>query len=689
MFLMAQPVWPAGRENEMNCHAVFTLNRPFNEPTELYITAATFYRVWANGAFVAFGPARTAEIHARVDVLALPAGIRELRIEVAGFACRSLSTVKSPSFLMAEVRNGENVLAYTGLDFDVFVADGYMQAVQRYSIQRHFTEAYDYRVQDAPAELAVVDYHPTLLERHVGYPHYEDIVLDSALLGGTLSFDASIRYQNEYSWKSVPEAWGRFAVEEIDNSYVWVQRHRQHVTFRNRALPLTLKEGEYAVFDLEQIEAGFITLDWTALTECDLAVAYAEYYEGDTFELKNFHAHNILEYWSAAGERHSTVSFEPSTAQFIFVAPKSGEVQLKRVGVKTFEVDPATLSYEIPKDPALASICSAAKRTYAHNAVDIYMDCPSRERAGWLCDSYFTAKTEYALTGKTLVEDAFLENYLLYKDNGDLPAGVLPMCYPADVMENKDKAFIPQWTMWFILESKEYILRRGHEDKKEAFRDRIYALLNFYRQYENEDGLLERLPSWNFVEWSNANDWTWDVNYPTNFLYAGVLEAVWAIYGDDEAKQKCRRVRERAIAQSFNGTYFQDHAKRDAEGKLRLQPQASQAGQYYAILFGDVDLNSDKYAALRDLVVNKFDADVPFCVPAIMDVNAFIGAYLRLETLLKIKEYDLALTDVQKFFGSMDQKTKTLWENRTIKGSNDHGFASYALVVILEALKNQ
>ena len=27
------------------------------------------------------------------------------------------------------------------------------------------------------------------------------------------------------------------------------------------------------------------------------------------------------------------------------------------------------------------------------------MDCPSRERAGWLCDSYFTAKTEYVLTG--------------------------------------------------------------------------------------------------------------------------------------------------------------------------------------------------------------------------------------------------------------------------------------------------
>ena len=65
------------------------------------------------------------------------------------------------------------------------------------------------------------------------------------------------------------------------------------------------------------------------------------------------------------------------------------------------------------EDPVLNSICRAGVRTFAHNAVDLYTDCPSRERAGWLCDSYFTAKTEYALTGKCVVEKNFLENFLL------------------------------------------------------------------------------------------------------------------------------------------------------------------------------------------------------------------------------------------------------------------------------------
>ena len=72
----------------------------------------------------------------------------------------------------------------------------------------------------------------------------------------------------------------------------------------------------------------------------------------------------------------------------------------------------------------------------------------------------------------------------------------------------------------------------------------------------------------------------------------------------------------------------------------------------------------------------------------IFPVNMFIGAYLRLEALLKMKQYDLVLQDVVGFFGNMEAYTGTLWEYKNGKGSYDHGFASYALVVILDALAN-
>jgi len=48
----------------------------------------------------------------------------------------------------------------------------------------------------------------------------------------------------------------------------------------------------------------------------------------------------------------------------------------------------------------------------------------------------------------------------------------------------------------------------------------------------------------------------------------------------------------------------------------------------------------------------------------------------------------LVLQDVVGFFGNMEAYTGTLWEYKNGKGSYDNGFASYALVVIREALAN-
>ena len=79
------------------------------------------------------------------------------------------------------------------------------------------------------------------------------------------------------------------------------------------------------------------------------------------------------------------------------------------------------------REPELRAIVEAAKATFAHNAVDLYSDCPSRERAGWLCDSFFTARAEYFLTGESRIEEAFLENFRLYTPDGSIPdSGVFP-----------------------------------------------------------------------------------------------------------------------------------------------------------------------------------------------------------------------------------------------------------------------
>ena len=100
-----------------------------------------------------------------------------------------------------------------------------------------------------------------------------------------------------------------------------------------------------------------------------------------------------------------------------------------------------------------------------------------------------------------------------------------------------------------------------------------------------------------------------------------------------------------------------------------------------------IDMNEEKYAELLRLVREVFGAIRKEELPEIEPINAFIGVYLRLEALLKLDEKALVLNDIESFFGNMEKLTGTLWENRSIHGSLDHGFASYAAVAMMKALE--
>ena len=687
MFKKAVPVWINNRECEMNVQAMFRANILTSEITELHIAGTAFYRVYANGVFLAAGPARAALGYVREDVIPLPAGTEEIMIEAVGYYCKSISTVHQPSFIMAEIRSENDILAYTGQDFEGLSPQSKIQKVERYSVQRHFTEIWDYTKEAQNAVVTPVDVNPIVLDRRAPYPVYNDVELPMATICGTLEYDESRPYKSlRYSWATVPKEWGIFDWEEISyHPHTWIQRQKQHITSRNVTLPMTLGKGEYAIFDFQQIEAGFIKATIESMEESDVVLAFTEFYEGDEFIFQNMNVHNVVEYFLKANEIKETQSFEPYTYRFVLLAVKEGKIRLNALGVKTYELD--TSHVRIPKmeDAQLDAVYRAAMRNYAHNEVDLYMDCPSRERAGWIGDSFFTAKGEYALTGETRTEDAFLENYRLFENHGEYIEGAIPECYPADAPQNG--TFIPQFTMLYILEVYEYLCERGHLNDKDKFRKQIYDLLEFYRKYENADGLLENLPSWNFVEWGPANDWTKDVSYPTNFLYSKVLQAIGKLYEDAECMKRSNKVREVAIEQSFNGTYFMDHAIRNEKGNLILQKEASEVGQYYAVLFGDLDIHSQKYSGLKHLILQVFSPERNGKMPEILEFNMIMGAYMRMEVLAQMKEYDLLLHDIKCMFGQNVKNTGTLWEYRIQKGSYDHGICVYVAAAIQKALK--
>ena len=249
-----------------------------------------------------------------------------------------------------------------------------------------------------------------------------------------------------------------------------------------------------------------------------------------------------------------------------------------------------------------------------------------------------------------------------------------------------DRNWIINWNLWLIIEIAEYkLLRNGSSELTSQLKNLVYGILNALKPYENELGLLENLPGWVFVEWSRANDadLVCGVNYPSNMLYSGALEAAGRLFNDQTMIDKAYVLRQKVCEYGFNGRFFVDNSVRK-DGKLVQTANTTEVCQYYAFFFHVA--YGENHPELKEIVINDFGAhrkikndypDVPFA-------NAFIGNYMRMMILMEMGEYTKVLKDIRDYFGFMAEQTGSLWEYDTPRASCCHGFASYVALWLIE-----
>lgn len=690
MFKKAKAIFIKDGDKKLNCFASFKTNLKKCNDAEIKIAAHYFYKLFVNKKSIAFGPARTAYGYARVDKIDISTYLvkdcNEVEIVVAGYNCRSLSTCKYHPFLTAEIYCDKEVVAYTGKDFTAYENTTYISEAYRYSLQRHFTELVNFNNNLVEAEAVLVD-EPKYIDRHVNYPTYESVAANLIEAKGVTVINENKEYAKATSTNfniANNADWGYYDNKDI--SFFPYENFQQRDFYFDRGtakFPVKLNKNDFAIIDFKDIQTGFINLNVAGEYNAQILVAFSEYSEDRkfTFVADTYSMTNCFSYALKDGE-NVVETFEPYTMKKVCVMVKEGSVTLNSAKIITYEGYFNKITAVRFKDDDLNVVYNAAVRSFTQNAVDLFTDCPSRERAGWLCDSYFSANAEYFLTGKTTVEDNFLENYVLFENFGDYHDGMIPMCYPSDY--KNESHYIPQWSMWFILQAYEYLTERNKTVSVEKFRKTIDGLLRYYKRYENSDGLLESLPGWNFIEWSKANSLTKGVNYPTNFLYSEVLIRVSKLYNDESMAKKAEEIRKTAIKQSFDGKFFHDLAVRNENGELQVTDDVTEICQYYAINFGGVNVFNENYKTLLNAVINVFKYDRTE-YPEIEKIDMFIGAYLKLMALDKIRAYKNVIETVKDYFLPMAKKTGTLWEHIDLNASLNHGFASYAAVLTTKA----
>jgi len=705
-FRSAKPVWPKDREKEMNLSVAFRAD--FRSPaavsdqkaaTVLRVAGSTIYRAYVNGEFLGCGPARGPHGYYRVDEWDLRKKLRPgteknvLTIEVAGYNSNSYSLLDQPSFLQAEVLSNNLVLASTegdGVRFSSHILDHRVQRVQRYSFQRPFSEVYrltpDYdrwqRAEagaDAGVELTVFP-EKQLLSRGVDYPDFTlcpPVKLVAAGQVSPIAMPANPSKDRSLTGvgpklKGYPES----ELTEIPSIEAQGFDSKQTASLDQpyaAADAIALAAREYRILDLGMNRTGFLGAKVTCEEKTRLWLLFDEILSNKDVDFKRLQCVNLISYDLEPGT-YTVESIEPYTLRYLKLLCVAGACKIEGVHLREY-AHPKVGAQFVSSDERLNRIFAAGVETFRQNSLDIFMDCPSRERAGWLCDSFFTSRAAPDLTGNTRVEHNFFENFSLPKQFEYLPDGMLPMCYPAD---HYDGVFIPNWALWFVIQLDEYQTRGGDAELVANLRPRVLKLLDFFKRYENEDGLLEKLPSWVFVEWSAANQFVQDVNYPSNMLYAGALSIAARLYDLPDLAAKADRIRETVRKQSFDGQFFVDNAVRK-DGKLEVTKNRTEVCQYYAFFFKIA--TPESHPELWQVLQDKFGPHrkETKAYPEIHPANSFIGNMLRMELLSNVGRSQQILDESIAYLLYMADRTGTLWENVDAGASCDHGFASHAV----------
>lgn len=685
-------VWAEGQKNQMNRAFAFVLDLGKKQMGKICLSAASCYKVIADGKLMGFGPNRTAHGYARAAVY--PFNAQYITVEVQSHFVPNFCWVKREPFFACVLKT-ESGKEYFAEDFNCFALSDRVQKVRRYSFQRGFCETYINekdrtalyfckpqnafpRVKTEKAEL------PHLLPSETLNPALSEIFAEKVIDSGYCKTSPEIAVyvdRTETLIGTVIEGfkrseWQDFSTDEISR-----------ITYLSGA-----KSGDYAyeTLDFSRIVTGIVEVEIIAGNAGEVFFAFDEILSDEKLKtIKPFRGDtaNVFKWTVKKAGVYNLSAFEPYAFRYANVITSAGVKA--NVKVRAYENPEAGKMLFGCDDKKIEQIMEAARHTFAHNAVDLLTDCPSRERAGWLSDSFFSSVAERVFTGDNKVERAFLQNYILADKSGH-PKGMIPRCYPADYYE--EDGFIPNWSLWYILEIYKYFTQYGYDETVEKSRANVEGVLNYFVDFENEFGVLEDLKGWIFVEWSAANnsDHINGINVPSNACYYASLLAAAKVYGIKGLKEKAEKVKDYLLKNAYVDGFFVDNLIRNEKGDIIPTENYTETCQYYMFFFKCADKHTHK--ELFDKMLNEYgksDSSVSGGNPVkkqLTPSNMIYGVYMRLELLMREQKRVELLNECVRYFYDMTQKTGTLWENNTASASCDHGFASYVSRFIIYAL---
>ncbi len=674
------------------------------------LTARNVYRLYINGEIVMHGPARTAKGYCRVDetdiISLLTEGVNHIAVEVmayggrwAGYHGYSNDSTLEAGLFIAEIEADGRILTATGRDaWQVCRLTAREPVSERISHSRECVEIYrldgaytSWRVGQGELCPAVLVEEPTYLSRQALRPTLQAHDFDRLLDFGAVCTEQDKEldpffYEGDKAFRDAlpehPTADCRRTVENPDGS-VRADRSTDGLTLS----PVGTQDF-CALWDGGESCVGFVRVVLTCEQAGTLDILRSEMIMPDG-EIP-FYYNQVTRLHLPAG-RTEFVAMEPGLARYLKLFFRGlGRVTVHGLSMLEDCYPDEQRAAFLCNDEQLNGLFCAAKKTLLLNTLDVFMDCPDRERGGWLCDSLWTGRAAAMMLADPRVEREMLENFLLTPAK-DMGHAFFPEVYPGTKADYAGLAGITTWSFWMMCELCEYIERTGDIAFRDEYKPRVDAFVKGTRDFMGESGLLTHMPAI-FIDWSLSNhgDHTQPISTAANALYAYMMTALGKTFGESSwtrSGEEVRAILRRAVTRGQSPAemkYIPDSLGISEQGELIYRDYFSEAAMYTSLWCG---LFTPEEAPLLYRGVRDKMGPAPIYAkdPNVGGSQLFIGLCIRLDMLSRMGAMDKMTEDMLAIYlPQLREGPGTLWENRIIDTSSRcHGFTSHAGVHLM------
>ena len=143
-------------------------------------------------------------------------------------------------------------------------------------------------------------------------------------------------------------------------------------------------------------------------------------------------------------------------------------------------------------DEELGRILSTGWRTARLCAHETYMDCPFYEQLQYAGDARIQMMVSLYMTG----DARLMKNGIALLNSSRTAEGATYSRAPSYLQQ-----YIPPFSLWWIGMLHDYWMYVDDPQFVKEMIPGMRAVLDFYAQYQNENGSLRHMPWWNFVDW--------------------------------------------------------------------------------------------------------------------------------------------------------------------------------------------